>query len=590
MVHTIKNKIKRKSLFRKLIIWVLLCLILPFFCVTVVLFASIYYEGENNYTSSTDLIVQQANQIQNEHIQSMYTISARVTSDKYLAGFLLVAYSNENLQYYTTQIANTLSLDIADSDNYTPTIYYANKTIPRGFDSFFHLSDIDIQPVNDFIASENSDIWVTPQEGEQYRAIFTPFKGHYTYMKKVFINGDLLYLLTISVPQRIMNSFLDASDEFLAGKTQIVQTKDYLIVSYLENAQINENKDIQTQLSDLKEKGFVIKQTDLVGLPQQTVFLFPKNPQGIPLILIGILIIIFVVALGIIVIWFIKGIVKSVYSSIQEFEYAVHSGFKTKIKITGEDELAQIRTVFNSQIDKIQDLIKITTQQEALVTESKLKALQQQINPHFLYNTMEVFSYKLEYYGYYQEADAMVSFSNMLRYNIASEEKFASLKQEASQVANYMAIQRLKFENICFDVGIPAGLDNLQVPRFLLQPLIENCFTHGYYGEALHIILNVVEEKDHILFEIYDNGKGIDEKTLERINLALQKKENQNALGIGLHNINTRLCMFYNDMCRLCIASKEGRWTIVTWKIPKKNIKTDTKKYLLDLPNKEIDG
>ncbi len=200
--------------------------------------------------------------------------------------------------------------------------------------------------------------------------------------------------------------------------------------------------------------------------------------------------------------------------------------------------------------------------------ESEIKALRQQINPHFLYNTFETFSYRMELHHLYEEADAMVSFSNMLRYNMSGSEAFSTLALELAQVDDFMNIQRLKYENIEYDVNVPLALYDLKVPRFILQPIIENCFTHGYYNRDMYIMLNVWHDDSYIFFEIFDNGRGLSESELALINEALDTGEDKDRVGIGLSNINRRLQLFYSEESKIQIYSKELQSTILNWKIP----------------------
>lgn len=544
----------KKSIFNKLIIRVLLYLFLPFLLVTILLFNNIFSTMKKNYDNVKSLIVTQASQTRKEHIQNVQTITARITNNSNLSGFLYIDYSKNNLHYYTAQIVPILKLETTVLNNYSIFIFYTNESIPGGFNSFYNIKYLQ---AHDFLESPETERWITPSETEYHNNIFVPFKNHYTFMEKVYLNNELLYVLTVSVRENIMNSFLYSN--IFEIPHSVSETKDMLLINYQEK--FNEK-------TENYSKNPIIK-LDTVGMNQSIGFIFEKDIQSNLIILIAILIIIFVIILGVIVVLFINKIFSSVYESIFEFENAIHTGFKNKIAITGNDEISQIRKVFNTQIDKIQALIKVTAQQKIIVHENKLKALQQQINPHFLYNTMEVFSYRLERYKLFQEADAMVAFSNMLRYNIAGDEKFASLKQEVEHLKNYLNVQALKYENIHFDVNISEDLYSFKIPRFLLQPIVENCFTHGYYGKPLQITLNVLNNKKDVIFEVCDSGKGIKKDLLERINEDLRHKQNKLILGIGLHNINSRLCMFYNDDSGLFVKSEEEKNTSVTWKIPK---------------------
>lgn len=578
------KKPKTHSMYRILIIRIIVFLVIPFFAVTLLTVFRIVDEGLNSWQARINLETEQGKSIRAMHVQNVYALANRICTDNGLSGFLLVNYTNQNLQYYRTQIASILSSDHAKQYGYTVRIFYANPTIPRGFGSFFFLSDLDTGKTADFIDSPETDHWILPCDTEGYIGNFTPYEKHYTYLRKVLINNELLYVLAISVPEKEMDSFLHGNQEKperpIEDLWEITQTGKELIINYDASLHFSglSQQEAEQMLQTAQEKGSLIKRIDINGFPQSLLYIYPQNPQYGALLIIAATSAIFAIVLVLTVVRFIKKISRSMYVCLEQFDASIANGFHDKLPLKGDDEITRMARAFNEQIDKIQELLTLTINQACLVKESRLKALQQQINPHFLYNTLEAFSYKMELYGHYEEADAMVAFSNMLRYNMTGKERFSSLDMELKQTLNYMCIQQLKFSNISLTVTIPSELYGLQVPRFLLQPIIENCFVHGYYGEPLHIILNAESKEDYVYFEITDNGKGIPDTELKDINEKLSGTEDRNESGIGLSNINSRLCLFYSVKCRLHVRSQEWNGTTVTWRIPRKSFPAEGKK------------
>lgn len=216
-------------------------------------------------------------------------------------------------------------------------------------------------------------------------------------------------------------------------------------------------------------------------------------------------------------------------------------------------------------------LLKLTLKQAALLKDTQLMALQHQINPHFLYNALEVFSYKMELYHHEEEAEAIVSLSRLLRYNVAESNGYAALAEELKQVDHYLCIQRMKYREIEFENRIDQKYLCAEVPRFLLQPLIENSIVHGYCGRPLSIVLSCAAEEGFLRFEIWDNGKGMAGEEEEALNKALQSTEAEGrpgAIGIGLNNINSRLRLLYADACRITVESREMEFTKLSFRIP----------------------
>lgn len=568
------KKHRPRSIYRTLLLRTIALLIVPFFAVSGVLLFRIVSAGVKSYRTGVELTAQQGSSVRELHVRNVYAIANRISTDANLSGFLLVDYTNQNLHYYSAQIASIASSDNAKNYRYSIGIFYRNETIPRGHGSFYYLSDFDEGGASEFLASEETERWVMPCDAAQYTGAFTPYARHYTYLRKVFVNGELLYVLAISVPEREMDAFLCEAPDF--GKTlpalpEVVQHGGAFLVNYdaaHSFADVPEDG-LESALSEAQARGCILQTVAVSGFPQTLVYLYPRNPQYELLTVIVGLSVLFAVGLAFSVMWFIRRMFDSIYACMEAFEASATGGFRDKLPVQGEDEIARMARAFNGQIDKIQTLLTLTAEQASLVKESQLKALQQQINPHFLYNTLEVFSYRMELHRHYEEADALVAFSNMLRYSMAEQEQFASLRMELAQTDHYMCIQRLKFSDISFDVNIPPALYELQMPRFLLQPIVENCFSHGYYGKPLRVILNAVEEEDCVCFEIVDNGKGLTETELQHINEELASERDSGRLGIGLSNINARLCLFYSDKCRLHVSSEEKKWTMVTWRLPR---------------------
>lgn len=566
-------------MYRALVVRITVFLVFPFFVITEFVFFRVMKEGMQIYRAGVEQTVEQGRAVREMHIRNVYSIANRICADSSLSGFLLVDYTNRNLQYYRSQIAAVVSSDSVENYGYTIGVFYTNTTIPRGFGSFFLLSDLDMGRTSEFIASPDTELWVLPCDAEGYKGAFTPYAKNYTYLRKVLIDGRLLYVLAVSVPEREMDSFLRGQADFsrrLPDAAEITQSGGFYIVNYDVSQKFGElpEESLEELLGRLAGSGSIVERVSFGGFPQELIYVYPPNPQYGLLVVITCLSVLFVILLVYVVMRFVKKMWSGMYACLEEFDASVANGFRNKLSLRGNDEIAQMARAFNAQIEKIQALLTLTAEQACLVKDSQIMALQQQINPHFLYNTLEVFSYKMELYRHYEEADAMVAFSNMLRYNTAGRERFSSLRMELEQVENYMCIQRLKYSGISFEVEIPSVLHDQQLPRFLLQPIIENCFTHGYYGKPLHIILSAVQEGGFVDFRVADNGKGMTPEELKSVNETLSGQERREKNGIGLHNINARLCLFYSDECRMRIGCGE-QWTTVAWKVPRRMFRAE---------------
>lgn len=563
-----------QSIYGKMIVNTILFLVMPFLIVTAFLLFQLSSDVVKNYESMVDMSVEQARSNRKLHFDNVHELSGRISSNNILKGFLLVPYTNRNLQYYRTQIAPIVASDVVETYNYSVRIFAVNQTISRGFGSFYHLDDLRGEEAAEFIKSDKNDTWVLPNAHRGYDSYYMKFADQYTYLKKIIVNDELLYLLAISVPEDMMDSFSKQNSSDTAGvlEAPVLHSLDQdriLIVNYSSTA-LNPAEDTWVDNDGTLQltTALILRAVELNAFPQDLYLAYPPNPQLNRLYIIYFIAVIFIIALSFFVISYIKRIFITMYDYLRAFDESSANGYQLKLDVVGNDELSRLARAFNAQIDKIQQLLQLTAEQATVVKESQLKALYQQINPHFLYNTFETFSYRMELHELYEEADAMVSFSNMLRYNMSGKEAFSTLRMELAQVDDFMNIQQLKYKDISFDVNVPLNLYDMGLPRFILQPIIENCYTHGYYNQAMFIMLNVWESDGYVNFEVFDNGRGISAEEMAKINEALDSGRDKARVGIGLSNINTRLKLFYSDDCKIQIHSKEFSWTILNWKIP----------------------
>lgn len=456
------NRERSHSLYQNLIVRIVVFLVIPFLTVIIFFGIGIKKDFDRSYRTSIQLYVDNGRSVRQTHVSNVYSIANNISVNSRLNSFFAVEYTKENLKYYSAQIANIMASDKAREYGYITYLFSGNETIPRGLNTFYHLDDLPEGLVTEFVDSDTAESWILPYDAEEYTSIFTPCKDHYTYMRKVFMGDRLLYVLCIFVPQRAMNSFLDSGireRDALFNKPDITELGHTLVINYDTSRNFAEStkESIEHDLQMVQETGAVIKYVETSGLPQKLVYVFPADVQSL---WVGIIITSLVTFAGILV-WlvlrFTNQIFRNMYGYLDEFDKSIASGFQHKLVVEGADEIAHIATAFNALITKIQNLLQITAEQAVIVKDSQLKALQQQINPHFLYNALEIFSYKMELYHHYEESEAMVAFSNMLRYNTASE-KYASLEMEVEQVEDYLQIQALKRSDVTFEVDIPIEL------------------------------------------------------------------------------------------------------------------------------------
>lgn len=267
---------------------------------------------------------------------------------------------------------------------------------------------------------------------------------------------------------------------------------------------------------------------------------------------------------------------KRVRNIVKVMNNVADGNFHVRIPIEGNDEAGQLARDFNILIGKIDELIRDVLQKETTQRDAQLTALQYQINPHFIYNTFDIFRARLELDGNYEMADTIGKFGRMLRYNLHGNSKYASLQEEVMHIRNYIDLQRIRHGS-CIDlqVGVTEQFTGMKILKFILQPVVENCIRHGIHrrDQSLCININFFREEGTLKIVVADNGAGINARRLEEINYKLRYQGSDDAMlsensSIGLSNINHRIRMFYGRAYHISLESEPGIQTRTIITIP----------------------
>ena len=240
------------------------------------------------------------------------------------------------------------------------------------------------------------------------------------------------------------------------------------------------------------------------------------------------------------------------------------------------DEMGELAHQVNRMLDNIEELMRENINREVIVKDSQIKALQNQINAHFIYNVLESIKMMAEVKEDYDISDAITSLGKLLRYSMKWTSDTVLVSEEMEYIRNYMALINLRFDyEIFLSVNMPDEIMRQRIPKMSLQPIIENAIIHGIeeLADDTTIYVKGIAEGDVCTIEITDNGRGMNEEELE----VLRKKiageietGGGSGNGIGLKNVQDRIRMEYGDKYGIDVAAKEGCYTKVWVKIPMK--------------------
>ncbi len=261
--------------------------------------------------------------------------------------------------------------------------------------------------------------------------------------------------------------------------------------------------------------------------------------------------------------------------------------FTKKLPVVHTNEIGQLSIYINRMLDEIEIMTRkiFSTQtslyeMELLKKQAELTALQSQINPHFLYNTLDCIKGIAHSYNSDEIVSIVGSLSRMLRYSIKSEER-VSIRSEIDCIMDYLNIIDIRFmKRFSFELDIDKEIIDLTMIKFILQPIVENAIYHGLEakpGKGSLTIKGGLRESGNIFFEIADNGKGMTQNELEALNGRLRETKvgqfltENNGRSIGILNINYRIKNVYGNEYGLSVDSIENNGTKVFIELPINN-------------------
>lgn len=231
-----------------------------------------------------------------------------------------------------------------------------------------------------------------------------------------------------------------------------------------------------------------------------------------------------------------------------------------RVEVTTKDEIGILSAEFNDMLGHIESLIGQLVQEEMLKKDAELEALQYQITPHFMYNTLNSVKYAALLKGEAEIGGLLEDFIELLQASINKKGKFVTVAEEIHFVKNYMNLQRIRYEEeIEADYQIQQEALPCFLPRLMLQPLVENAILHGLDLRAgrNRIVIGGNVDKGQLQLWVRDNGRGMTKEQMEEL-LQQKQKKARGLSGIGVANVKERLQLYYGSAGRVVCESSEA--------------------------------
>lgn len=279
------------------------------------------------------------------------------------------------------------------------------------------------------------------------------------------------------------------------------------------------------------------------------------------------------IAMGVIIAtyFFVKQTTKPLSVLVNKMANARNEKYDGQIEVTGSYEIQELTSTYNAMLEDLNRYIEELMNVQKEKRKAEISALQMQINPHYVYNTLASIKW-LIYQGEIEKSTkAIDAFISLLRSTIGNTDEYTTVEKEIENLKNYVFINNTRYgDKVQVEYFVNFGCEECQIPKMILQLFVENAFFHAFPCERKGKITILVRKlDDNLQIQIIDDGVGIDQKRLKEISEGNTKTEH--FTGIGVNNVDDRLKLLYGSQYGILIESEENKGTRITVCIPVKS-------------------
>ncbi len=587
-----KNKLlkiyKNLNIRKKILLLIYVQIIIPLFILGYMSYRNTARIIHNNAIRYSQDMLYMMEQRMNDYIRALTVISMDLNYDRTVASVLNNTANDINPigNYENELVMKGILNKIIYAREEIQSICFVtnNRTYFDGDDAGTNVRIKEVLPYEKLLkaarAKKGKPVWYMDENRRIFMARTVSNKDTFEEVALMAMLLDKNYLdkLTGSIDKNmwniaILNDKMQKVSERIIS-LDVVFNSEY-VQSVLKNTRgyrLNEEKDLFISYISIREPQWLA----VAYVPLDILYRDANTIKERIIILSGIS----VILLSILGIYIALDFVNPINRLVNAMK-SMHEGDTwVKLEIERGDELGFLNHEFNKMSEKIHYLVNSVYKQQLANKEAQLKALQAQVNPHFLFNTLESINWTAQMNNVPQISDMVSALSSILEAGIARNSKPISLKRELEYVDKYIFILKQRFEEqLEYRKTIDSQVLQVRVPKLIIQPLIENAVYHGVEKTSKKgiITLKAKRHDNNVIISVIDNGRGIQENELGKLNQFLKEAvnsdeffrgESEDGRSVGIENVNRRIRLFYGNQYGLRIYSKYNCYTKVIVTIP----------------------
>lgn len=431
-----------------------------------------------------------------------------------------------------------------------------------------------IQPISTYWRAEHDTIYnYSDKTSANWVTIARPIQSN---------SSSTIGYIIININERKLRPYLNNNN----GKEMMLLDDKGTVVSHADESRIGETmtwwkKDDKLDTVEINGEKYLYVDQELSSNKWQLVSIIPlkaalsKNNQilFISLAVQVLFFTLFSVLLTVLISRFTQPIVK-----LSAFVKQIGRGqLDERSLIRGNNEAAQLARTIDQMLDRIESMIEQITYEQMGKRKAELEMLQAQINPHFMFNLLNSIRLNILMQGDKENAELIGSLSSLLRMTFNRDNEFIPLREETDTISHYVTLMNFRHANqVRLEMSLEAGSAEALVPRFMIQPMIENAIIHGFeqFGGEIFIEARIITTTGMLVITVKDNGVGMSVEHLRRLRETAYSSEriadedNKGFSGIGVRNVAQRLSMIYGADFKLNIQSEPDVGTEICLEFP----------------------